>query len=262
MADIGATLREARMRARIDISEVEAETKIRAKYLRALENEEWDLLPGPTFVKTFLRTYADVLGLDSKLLVEEYKLRHERPSEGELRPIGPPQAGRKRPQPQGVPRGYLVGLVLVLLLGTFYLLGSGGGDDDEPTRASTAATTTATTDGPAATPTPAATPAEERRDPAPEVVRLRVVPTGAVFVCLKAAGGRTLINGEILDTTSETATYRSSRFRITLGNAAARLRIDGKNRAVADNAEGIGYEITPGGKRRTLSPDDRPVCDA
>src|SRR5213592_1107684 len=75
MPAIGATLREARMRARIDISEIESETKIRAKYLRALENEEWDLLPGPTYVKSFLRTYTDALGLDGKLLVEEYKLR-------------------------------------------------------------------------------------------------------------------------------------------------------------------------------------------
>ena len=50
------------MRARIDVSEIEAQTKIRAKYLRALENEEWGLLPGPTFVKSFLRTYAQALG--------------------------------------------------------------------------------------------------------------------------------------------------------------------------------------------------------
>src|SRR5918912_1553498 len=88
MPEIGATLREARMRARIDISEIEAETKIRAKYLRALENEEWDLLPGPTYVRTFLRTYAEALGLDAKLLLEEYKLRHERPSDHDLMPIG------------------------------------------------------------------------------------------------------------------------------------------------------------------------------
>ena len=65
MPEIGETLREARMRRRIDMAEVEAATKIRAKYLRALENEEWDLLPGPTFVKTFLRTYAEYLGLDA-----------------------------------------------------------------------------------------------------------------------------------------------------------------------------------------------------
>src|SRR6478672_464039 len=85
MPEIGETLREARMRAKIDVSEVEATTKIRAKYLRALENEEWGLLPGPTFV----RSYADYLGLDSKLLVEEYRLRHEHPSELDLAPIAP-----------------------------------------------------------------------------------------------------------------------------------------------------------------------------
>src|SRR5829696_8345631 len=70
MPEIGDQLRETRLRNRIDITEVEAATKIRAKYLRALENEEWELLPGPTFVKTFLRTYADYLGLDARNLVE------------------------------------------------------------------------------------------------------------------------------------------------------------------------------------------------
>ncbi|MGN6167506.1 MAG: helix-turn-helix domain-containing protein, partial [Solirubrobacteraceae bacterium] len=73
MAGIGSTLRDARIRARIDIAEVEARTKIRAKYLRAIENEEWDLLPGPVYIKSFLRTYGDYLGLDSRMLVEEFK---------------------------------------------------------------------------------------------------------------------------------------------------------------------------------------------
>ena len=89
MPEIGDQLRETRMRNRIDITEVEAATKIRAKYLRALENEEWDLLPGPTFVKTFLRTYADYLGLDARNLVEEYRSRYERSSGPELTPFGP-----------------------------------------------------------------------------------------------------------------------------------------------------------------------------
>src|ERR1044072_3609886 len=96
MPDIGATLREECMRARIDSSEVEASPKIRAKYLRALENEEWDLLPGPTYVKSFLRTYAEALDLDAKLLVDEYKLRHERLSEVELQPINAAAPGRER----------------------------------------------------------------------------------------------------------------------------------------------------------------------
>src|SRR5436189_6473999 len=87
MPEIGASLREARLRAKVDITDVEAATKIRAKYLRALENEEWGLLPGPTFVKSFLRTYAQALGLDGKALVEEYRLHHETPSETALEPI-------------------------------------------------------------------------------------------------------------------------------------------------------------------------------
>src|ERR1039457_2729518 len=97
MPEIGSTLRTARMSARIDVSEIEAETKIRAKYLRALENEEWDLLPGPTFVRSFLRTYAQALGLDAKALVEEYRLNYERPSEAALEPIvSSPQSARGR----------------------------------------------------------------------------------------------------------------------------------------------------------------------
>src|ERR1700759_1298707 len=86
MPEIGETLRETRMRRRIDMTEVEAATKIRAKYLRALENEDWGLLPGPTVVKTFLRTYAEYLDLDPRLLVEEYRQRYERPTTQELTP--------------------------------------------------------------------------------------------------------------------------------------------------------------------------------
>ena len=67
------------MRARIDISEVEATTKIRAKYLRALENEEWDLLPGPRYVKSFLRTYADFLGPRRRAAGRGVQARYERP---------------------------------------------------------------------------------------------------------------------------------------------------------------------------------------
>src|SRR3954464_1826091 len=102
MPEIGETLRETRMRRRIDMTEVEAATKIRAKYLRALENEEWDLLPGPTFVKTFLRTYAEYLDLDPRLLVEEYRQRFERPATQDLTPFGPGMGsgGRRRQRPR------------------------------------------------------------------------------------------------------------------------------------------------------------------
>src|SRR4051812_13633777 len=146
MPDIGATLREARMRQRIDISEIEAETKIRAKYLRALENEEWDLLPGPTFVKSFLRTYAEALGIDAKLLVEEYKLPHEGLSGDELaRPIGPPRPNRARGPAPTIPRAYVLAGMVLALVAVLYVLGSLAGDSGDDNKGSTTKTGTTTT---------------------------------------------------------------------------------------------------------------------
>ena len=121
------------MRARIDISEVEVGTKIRAKYLRALENEEWDLLPGPVYVKSFLRTYADFLGLDSRLLVDEFKRRYERPSDHEMRAVSSSAREReRRSQPPGAlagllfsPRSVIV-VALVVIVAALYVIGSHG----------------------------------------------------------------------------------------------------------------------------------------
>ena len=76
MFEIGNSLRDARLRKELDFPELEQGTKIRAKYLRALEDETFDQLPGPTYVKGFLRTYADYLGLDGQLYVDEYNVRY------------------------------------------------------------------------------------------------------------------------------------------------------------------------------------------
>ena len=70
---IGEVLKRARSRQKIDIQTVEEQTKIRTKYLRALENEEWEVLPGHPYAKGFLRTYAQFLGLDGDALVDEYR---------------------------------------------------------------------------------------------------------------------------------------------------------------------------------------------
>jgi cytoskeleton protein RodZ len=73
--EIGTSLREARLRQTLDFPEIEQATKIRAKYLRALEDEQFDLLPAQTYVKGFLRSYAEYLGLDGQLYVDEYNSR-------------------------------------------------------------------------------------------------------------------------------------------------------------------------------------------
>ena len=75
MFEIGSTLQEARERRKIGLDQAEAETKIRARYLRALEDEDFDAIPGPTYVRGFLRTYAAHLGLDGQLFVDEYNSR-------------------------------------------------------------------------------------------------------------------------------------------------------------------------------------------
>src|SRR5262249_46904675 len=75
MFEIGASLREARTRQGLDFPELETRTKVRAKYLRLLEAEQFDQLPAHTYIKGFLRTYADSLGLDGQLYVDEYNSR-------------------------------------------------------------------------------------------------------------------------------------------------------------------------------------------
>jgi len=261
MPDIGTTLREARMRARIDISEIESETKIRAKYLRALENEEWDLLPGPTYVKSFLRTYADALGLDGKLLIEEYKLRHERLSDVELQPIAPPGQRERRRRPRAaLSRGWLVGFVVLALLAGLWVIGNrnqgGDGQGSTPPPASTPTTTTSTNSKASSAKKKAA---KKKAKAKPKVARLTIVATGQVYVCLKAAGKRTPVPGIVLTGGARQGPYKSSKFRLQLGTSEARLIVNGKSRAVPSVANGIGYEITPR-KVRRLPASQWPRC--
>jgi transcriptional regulator with XRE-family HTH domain len=255
MPEIGATLREARMRQRIDISQIEAQTKIRAKYLRALENEEWDLLPGPTFVKSFLRTYAEALGLDARAIVEEYKLRHERLSEHELLPIAPPgrQERRRRGPPSGIGRDVLVALLVVGLVALLIVLGNNSSNGNK-----TPVATTTTTGG-------KATPARTKRKTSPRaaagtVARLRLVPKGQVWVCLQAAGGRTLIKGRIIGPTDSLPVYRSKEFRMTFGNGNLSMRINGRTRTVPNVQNAVGYRVDRRGRRTVLSSAQRPTC--
>ncbi len=276
MPEIGATLREARMRARIDIAEIEQATKIRAKYLRALENEEWELLPGPTFVKTFLRTYAEALGLDAKLLVDEYKLRHERLSDSELRPIAPrargtvarPAAGSLGPPRLGSPgggrspRGPIVAVLVLALLVVLALIGLLGGGNDTNVSEQSASDATTTTSSPSAATTPPSTGSAPVKKPKAEkrkFATLKVLPTGNVNVCLRAEGQGALIDGIDLRKGEDQKTYRSSRFTLVLGNANARIRWNGKTITPPDSSTPIGYAFTPTGRTR-LKRADLPTC--
>src|SRR4051794_587501 len=171
------------MRARIDISDLESETKIRAKYLRALENEEWDLLPGPTYVKSFLRTYAEALGLDARLLLEEYKLRHERLSDIELQPIAPPgsragggRGGRRGRRRGGIPRAYVIWFLVLVVLAAVYALGKSSKDNgtSKPNLPSSSS-------NPAAPSGTTGKKKKRKQAAAPRFARVQVIATGPVY---------------------------------------------------------------------------------
>jgi len=261
MPEIGSTLREARMRARIDITEVEQATKIRAKYLRALENEEWSLLPGPIFIKSFLREYADFLGLDSRTLVEEYKLRYDRPSEAELAPLSP-RLGRERRGSGGVgyraprvaPRWLIVGGAIAAILALLALIGSigNGGDGGNSSGSTSTAANRATTTNPART-------QRSRAPVAPARASVRIVPTGTVYVCLVDGGGRVLIPGSQFEAGQQVPVYKARKLRLTLGNNAVQLRVNGRAMSVPASSTAIAYEVTPSGAR-ALPLDQAPTC--
>jgi hypothetical protein len=258
MPEIGPTLREARMRARIDVSEIEAQTKIRAKYLRALENEEWSLLPGPTFVKSFLRTYAQALGLDGKALVEEFRLHHEGPGEGALEPIVSSSRGTRRRSPGGPGRGYMtavgvVGAVIVLLI---VLLVAGGGSSNSPTRTATGTAKHTRTHHARHHAGGGAVPASAT----PAIVTLSLRATGAVYVCLVGDNAHRLIPGLELQPGERTPTYHARHFEINLGNNSVTMLIDGRARTVPPSSEAIGYSITKARGRQPLPAGQLPTC--
>src|SRR5262245_50150852 len=226
MPEIGEMLREARMRKRIDMTEVESATKIRGKYLRALENEEWDLLPGPTFVKTFLRTYAEYLGLDPRLLVEEYRQRYERPSTQDLTPFSAARSARGRARRRRLagmgPVFVIVGCVAVLL-GALYALGRFGEDDTEPPPPNQVRQTDRTPEGGSGGESPRAD--SGRR---PRRVRLQLVATAPVYVCVVDARGRQVVDEETLDASSPRRTYVSRSFRTNFGKNNVSMRVNGR----------------------------------
>lgn len=247
------------MRARIDVSEIEAQTKIRAKYLRALENEEWDLLPGPTFVRSFLRTYAQALGLDDKALVDEYRRLYEQPSELERQPVmSPPHRTPSRTSPRGRPsRGYVIAVGVFAVLIVLLLVGllSNKGGSSPPTQASSTSTQRAHTPH-HRTHTHSGAPTRTETGPR---VALSLQPSAAVYVCLIDASGRKRIPGLTIAPPYTPSTYHSTRFELVLGNNAVTMYVNGKAMSVPASSKPIGYSITSSG-RHTLAAGQQPTC--
>jgi cytoskeletal protein RodZ len=262
MAEIGTTLRETRIRDKIDITTVEEATKIRAKYLRALENEEWGVLPGPAYIKSFLRSYAEFLGIDAHMLVEEYRARFERPEQLEVPAFNRNAALRGRVRPPGPPsRAWVVAALAVGLLVVLFVLGitsdeDGGGGSPAADRNDRQETRTERTQRDRRSPTTSA----ERDRPVPETVRVSVVPSRDAWVCLVDAAGRLRVEGRTVAAGEREGPFTSKRFRITVGNGGGDFRVNGRLRDVPDRSTPLGYAISPA-RVRILSQSESPTCE-
>ena len=234
------------MRQRLDIADVETRTKIRAKYLRALENEEFGMLPGPTFVKTFLRTYAEMLGLDPHVLVAEYRANYERDEELDLQPLGTTTvAGRDRRHGPRLGPGSLALLALVAILGVLLAIGLASDDDGGDGQAERPETTAERT----------ATQPEEKPAP-PTRVALRVVPATPTYICVDRGAGTPVL---FEDTIEEPQTFRGRRLRVNLGKRDVQLTANGKPVEVTPGPDPVGFAFTPT-RTRELPNGERPCA--
>ncbi len=223
MFEIGSTLREARVRRSLTLQQVEEDTKIRVKYLQAMENEDFDLIPGTTYAKAFLRTYSTYLGLDANVILQEFSSRgaqrdHEPFSGSSI--IGKPRSHRGRNTL------VFVAVICLLVLAVIYVLGMDGGDGDQgPVTKPSALGLTSASPSPSvsasapASPSASATPSDEVRVSAADGDCWLEVRVGS-------ATGRVLFSGTLND--GATKVFRGAALWLRLGNPPAlRIRVHG-----------------------------------
>ena len=234
---IGEVLKQARSRAGLDIRAVEEQTKIRVKYLRALEDEEWDALPSSAYAKGFLRTYAHLLGLDGEALADAYRRQVET---GRTDPtfLGDQVLERRRrlsAEPQGPP-WLLIAVGLAVLVGAVLLAIGLLGDDEESgggERGARAAD--GRRDG------------DRRESPAPQgSVTLSLAIREQVQICLVGGSGQALIDGQVLNP-GDQESYRRKRFELRFPSGYApeqfKLEIAGKPRRLPRVDGPAAYEV-------------------
>jgi cytoskeleton protein RodZ len=249
---VGQVLQDTRTRRGLDLNEAERVTKIRLKFLRAIEEDRWEALPEPVYVRSFLSTYARFLGLDDEPLLEEYARTTGAPGRPDPIPPGAIRAGgisprRRPPKPiliavAGVAAVIVLGLAIVSLLSD-----TGGGDTTSSEKAG--GEKRAPSGAAAAAPTSTAAGSE---------VSLDLRPTAAVWVCLIDSRDRTLL-AETLQPGDSRGPFDGRSFDVTFGNGSVEMTVDGQAAKVPPLAEPLGYRITPEGIHR-LDSSSEPTC--
>jgi hypothetical protein len=244
---VGATLSAARKRRKIRLSEVEQATKIRGRFLQAIENEEWDVLPGAAYARSFIRTYADFLGLDGARLAEQYGGGPPAATPGprvDPDPIGPGEVRRGR----RVSRRLVTAVVCAALVAVLVAVGLSGGNGGSSRPAGTKPGTSSSAPAP---------PAAENR---PETVSIGLQTTAEVWVCVLDHAGRALVEGEVLPTGVEVGPFHSDSFTVAFGNGGIVMTVDGKDAEIPETPSPIGYAVESDGQLARLAESERPTC--
>jgi transcriptional regulator with XRE-family HTH domain len=266
-AGIGERLRDARRDLGLDLEEITARTKIRARYLIAMEEERWEALPGAAYVRSFLHTYAEVLGLDADALLDEYRsvepardrpgVEAPPPASIAPTPIGPmpsdePRARGRRPGGRWAP---IAGAVVAGVLAIVAVIGLMGGSDDDdgaPAKGQRAA-------GQQGGGGRGGSAQEKAPTPEPSRATLRLTTTGTVWVCVVDRSGEPLVEGVTLPAGEVEGPFRGGGFDVGLGNGLVEMEANGKPVPIPAAAEPVGFRVTPEGTRE-LDSAERPTC--
>jgi helix-turn-helix protein len=252
---VGKKLHEARARRKLSFERVEEATKIRRRYLQAIEDEDWDELPGDTYARAFIRTYGSFLGLDGERLAEDQRQSRGSARPGERLPRVDPRPRkvvRHRGQRRRLPPQLVTAVVLALVVGALVaiVLLSGGGSNSPSSRE-----LEATVDNAGRPQKPSRT-----QPQAAHGHSLKLLAKGEVWVCLLDGAGKSLVDGQILDAGEAAGPFRSGSFTLALGNGAVTMTVDGKQANTPEPSSPIGFAVDRRGKVRELPEGERPTC--
>ena len=251
---IGEVLKSTRSRQGLDIRAVEERTKIRTKYLRALENEDWEALPSPAYAKGFLRTYAQLLALDADALVDAYRRQVEVEVVEPTYPVRDAVLEhRRRPgEPRRPSAGWVLGGTIALIVGALLVIGLIMGDDDGGSDSPRVSRQEARAERRAERREERRRERrrQERREAAQaeeELVTLELAMESDVSVCLLGDGRRPLIDSQVLLAGNEES-FEAKRFELRFpfgyDRGQFRLRLDGETRRLPERQGPQAFVIT------------------
>ena len=246
---VGTILREARNRRKVELSEVEAATRIRFRYLRAIEDEEWDVLPGGVYTRGFIRTYASFLGLDGVRLVNDYRESVEPWHRAANDPQSQPQADAASSGPRGAALAVLtvIAVIAVAVIAIVAIPRGGGGESGSDHHHRELARK----------PKPEAKPPPM---PVKTGVTVELAASAEVWACLLNAKGKPLVDGLILEAGAKEGPFHSGSFTVSFGNGEVKMLIDGREAEIPATSSPVGYAIDSAGKLTKLGEAERPTC--